>query len=66
MRWRDIEKEPPPMTGNEIAAESFNDFEAWRQARHPERYDHEALAEEYGMDCAAGSWLAGRGRAPEN
>ena len=39
-----------------IEARAWADFIAWCDARHPERADMEALAEEYAQDCESGSW----------
>lgn len=39
-----------------VQAEAFADFQGWCDARHPERDDMEALAEEYAQDCESGAW----------
>lgn len=39
-----------------IEARAWADFSAWCDARHPDRADMEALAEEYAQDCESGAW----------
>lgn len=36
----------------------FYDFGDWRKARHPDRTDIDALADEYARDIVSGAWPA--------